>query len=251
MTLRATYRLQFHRHFTFAHGEALVPYLADLGISHVYASPILAARSGSPHGYDVVDPTRVNPELGGEEGLAALSAELRARGMGLLVDIVPNHMAVSEETPWWVDVLRNGRDSPYADHFDIEWDAQQGKVLLPILGRPFGEVLERGELTLELVGEVGAEEVALRYFERRLPVSMESQRRHFGPVPVSDDVHSYNGIPGDPASFDRLEQFLDEQHYRLAHWRVAARDISYRRGFAHPPPGARPVGGGAGVGGHP
>ena len=114
MTPRATLRLQFHKDFSFADAERRVPYMAALGISHVYASPITTARPGSLHGYDVIDPTTVNPELGGECGLRSLVAALRSAGIGLIVDIVPNHMAADLRNPWWVDVLREGRGSRYA-----------------------------------------------------------------------------------------------------------------------------------------
>ena len=118
--IRATMRLQFHRGFTFADAERLVSYFARLGISHVYASPITTARPGSMHGYDVIDPTRVNPELGGEEGLRRLVATLREAGLGLIVDIVPNHMAVGDANAWWFDVLAHGQASRYAPYFDID-----------------------------------------------------------------------------------------------------------------------------------
>ena len=166
MAPRATYRLQFHKGFTFADAERLVPYFARLGISHVYASPITTARAGSMHGYDVIDPTRVNPELGGEEALRKLVAALRAAGLGLIVDIVPNHMAVGAENAWWFDVLRHGPQSRYAPYFDIDWNAEdeglRGKVLLPVLGKPLREVIEASELKVE-----GDE---LRYFEHRFPL---------------------------------------------------------------------------------
>ena len=121
MIPRATYRLQFHRDFTFADAQALIPYLDDLGISHIYASPVTTARSGSTHGYDVVDPTRINPELGGEAAFRALVDGLQARGMGLIIDIVPNHMGVAGgENRWWNDVLRHGPESEFAGFFDID-----------------------------------------------------------------------------------------------------------------------------------
>ena len=145
MTPRATLRLQFHRGFTFADAAALVPYFARLGVSHLYASPIATARPGSQHGYDVIDATCVNPELGGEEGLRVLSSALAAAGMGMILDIVPNHMAADTANAWWADVLRHGRASRFATWFDIDWDADD-KVLLPILGRPLDEVLLAGEL---------------------------------------------------------------------------------------------------------
>jgi (1->4)-alpha-D-glucan 1-alpha-D-glucosylmutase len=138
MTPRSTLRLQFHKGFTFADAEALVPYLAALGISHLYASPITTARAGSLHGYDVTDPTQVNPELGGEAGLRKLAAALRREKLGLIVDIVPNHMAATLENAWWADVLRHGQASRYARYFDVDWD--DGTVFLPWLGKPHAEM---------------------------------------------------------------------------------------------------------------
>ncbi|HBK09016.1 MAG TPA: malto-oligosyltrehalose synthase, partial [Acetobacteraceae bacterium] len=153
MTPRATMRLQLHRDFTFADAGALVPYIADLGISHVYSSPILMARAGSIHGYDVVDPTAVNPELGGEDGFRDFVTVLRTAGLGLIVDIVPNHMAVGgSDNPWWTELLRHGRASRYANFFDVDWETGdrdlRGKVLAPFLGRPYGEALDAGEIRL-------------------------------------------------------------------------------------------------------
>ncbi|WDZ94242.1 malto-oligosyltrehalose synthase [Herbaspirillum sp. WKF16] len=149
---RATARLQLNRDFRFEHAAGLVGYYNTLGVSHVYASPILVARPGSTHGYDVVDPGRVNPELGGEKGLRILCRQLQEHGMGLIVDIVPNHMAVGKHNPWWQDVLRWGRRSRYADWFDIDWEspdpALAGKLLLPFLGRHYADALEAGELAL-------------------------------------------------------------------------------------------------------
>ena len=143
MTPRATLRLQFHKGFTFADAQALVPYFSSLGISHLYASPITVARAGSLHGYDMIDPTRVNPELGGEDGLRRLVGALRGEGLALIVDIVPNHMATSgRANPWWWDILKNGRASRYAAYFDIDWDpamsAVKGKVLLGVLEDRYG-----------------------------------------------------------------------------------------------------------------
>ncbi len=138
----STYRLQLRGEssgfaFTFADAENLLDYLNDLGVSHLYLSPIMTAAAGSSHGYDVTDPTTVSPELGGREGLARLSAAARARGMGLIVDIVPNHVGIDQpqQNPWWWDVLRNGRSSPYATYFDIDWDLDDdGRIVLPVLG---------------------------------------------------------------------------------------------------------------------
>ncbi|MFH1650513.1 MAG: alpha-amylase family glycosyl hydrolase, partial [Chloroflexota bacterium] len=132
----ATYRLQLQPRFTFADAGALLPYLQKLGITDLYASPVFRARAGSSHGYDVTDPRRLNPELGGETQFRALADRLRALGMGLLLDIVPNHLAASTENPWWSDVLENGTASPYAPFFDIDWEAGKGKVVLPVLGGP-------------------------------------------------------------------------------------------------------------------
>ena len=160
MTPRATLRLQFHRGFTFADAAALVPYFARLGVSHLYASPIATARPGSQHGYDVIDATCVNPELGGEDGLSVLSSALAAAGMGMILDIVPNHMAADTANAWWADVLRHGRASRFATWFDIDWDADD-KVLLPILGRPLDEVL--------LAGELSRDGDWFSYFSHRLP----------------------------------------------------------------------------------
>ena len=147
MTPRATYRFQFNRDFPFAKAEELVPYLDRLGISHVYASPITAAVPGSGHGYDVIDPTIVNPELGGEEALRSLVAAMRAKDMGLIIDIVPNHMGVAGgHNPYWNDVLMYGQQSEYADWFDIDW---RKPVLLPILGAPLQEVLAEGQIAID------------------------------------------------------------------------------------------------------
>ena len=171
MTPRATLRLQFHRGFTFADAAALVPYFARLGVSHLYASPIAAARPGSQHGYDVIDATRVNPELGGEQGLRTLSSALAEAGMGLIPDIVPNHMAADTANAWWADVLRHGPASGFARWFDMDWEADD-KVLLPILGRPLEEVLATGALRRD--GD------AFVYFSHRLPaVDGGLERQHW------------------------------------------------------------------------
>jgi len=148
----ATYRVQLSRDFRFVDATRILDYLHTLGISDLYLSPILASRKGSGHGYDVTDPSRINPELGSEEEFAALQTELQNRGMGLLLDTVPNHMAASAENPWWMDVLENGTQSAFASFFDIEWHPHarslDGRILLPVLGRPFGEALDAGEIKL-------------------------------------------------------------------------------------------------------
>jgi (1->4)-alpha-D-glucan 1-alpha-D-glucosylmutase len=171
---RATYRLQFNRDFTFADAGRLVDYLAALGISHVYASPFLMARPGSTHGYDIIDHNRINPEIGTIEELAALSDQLARRGMGLVLDFVPNHMGVGgKDNLWWLDVLEWGRLSPYAGYFDIDWRGRgpelAGKVLLPVLGDQYGAVLEKGEIRLRFDPEEGS--FSAWYWDHRFPIS--------------------------------------------------------------------------------
>ncbi len=170
---RATYRVQLHSEFRFADAMALVPYWAELGISHLYTSPPLRARPGSRHGYDVVDHGELNPELGTRADFDRLVQALHERGMGLLIDIVPNHMGVlSGDNAWWLDVLENGAASAYAEYFDIEWHAADpalaGKVLLPILGDQYGVVLEKGEIKLGFDPARGF--FTLSYHEHRLPI---------------------------------------------------------------------------------
>ena len=171
--LTATVRLQFHSDFTLDHAVPLVPYFAQLGISHVYASPILKARAGSRHGYDVVDPTRVNPELGGEAALERLVAALRQHGVGLILDTVSNHMAVGgADNPWWQSLLAWGRRSPYAEFFDIQWHSSDpllaGQLLLPFLGSDYGLALKNGELPLQFDKHQGLLQVA--HYEHRFPI---------------------------------------------------------------------------------
>ena len=206
---RATYRLQLHKDFRFKDAKALVPYLAKLGISHLYASPFLKARAGSLHGYDVVDHRQLNPEIGSEADLDALLDELQRHGMGLVMDIVPNHMGVMHgDNAWWEDVLARGRASPFARYFDIDWlpakRELRGKVLLGVLGDHYGNALERRELRLE--------RGAVRYFEHAFPLSAKTR----------------TAKARDPLAVHRV---LERQNYRLAYWRVAADEINYRRFF--------------------
>ncbi len=206
----ATYRLQFHKGFRFEDASRLVSYLARLGVSHVYASPFLKARPGSMHGYDVIDHNAVNPEIGSENDLKKLLSELRAHGMGMVVDLVPNHMGVLHaDNAWWLDVLEKGRASRYARFFDIDWQA--GKLLLPVLGNHYGDALESGELKLERKGG----KWSVRYFEHRFPLNEKSTR-------------GLRKAITDPMALHRL---LEKQHYRLAYWRVASDEINYRRFF--------------------
>ena len=146
---RATYRVQFRQGFGFSDAIKIVPYWAKLGISHLYASPLTVARPGSPHGYDVVDPTRLNPELGSDEDFDRLAAALAANNMGLLLDIVPNHMSASVDNHWWRDVLTNGRASRYADFFDVDWESEGGKIVLPILGHSLDQAIAEGGVSYD------------------------------------------------------------------------------------------------------
>jgi len=171
--LTATVRLQLHSDFTLDHAVPLVPYFAQLGISHVYASPILKARAGSRHGYDVVDPTQVNPELGGEAALERLVAALRQHGMGLILDTVSNHMAVGgADNPWWQSLLAWGRRSPYAEFFDIQWHSSDpllaGQLLLPFLASEYGLALKNGEIPLQFDAQHGVLQIA--HFDHRFPI---------------------------------------------------------------------------------
>jgi (1->4)-alpha-D-glucan 1-alpha-D-glucosylmutase len=200
--ITATYRLQLHAGFGFEHARAVVDYLDDLGISHVYASPYMKAEPGSMHGYDLVDPKALNPEIGTELDLLAWTETLASKEMGHIVDFVPNHMAASPHNAWWFDVLENGPSSLYADHFDIEWhpqkEALRDKVLLPVLGAQYGDVLERGELSLERDG--GA--FFVRYGERRLPTDPRSAS------PLLERAAARLALPDDTARRDDLASIL-------------------------------------------
>lgn len=202
----ATYRLQFNKDFGFAAARAIVPYLHALGVSDVYASPIFKARKGSAHGYDVTEPQRLNPEFGTDQEFDELVAELKAHGMGLLLDIVPNHMAASPDNPWWTDVLENGISSPYALYFDIDFHpgdpmARENKILLPVLGRPFGTALELQELTLTL-DEAG---FGVNYYQSRFPLDPRTY----------DQVLSYRlsdleaQLGRDHAAYQQLHRVVD------------------------------------------
>ncbi len=168
----ATYRLQFHAGFTFADARRIVPYLDALGITDCYASPILRARAESTHGYDVCDPNEIAPVLGGEEGFDALAAALSERGMGFVLDTVPNHMGIWDScNAWWMDVLETGPSSPFSRFFDIQWKPVkpelENRVLLPILEDQYGVVLESGKLRLGWEGG----SFYVTYADFRLPVA--------------------------------------------------------------------------------
>ncbi|MEX2099876.1 MAG: malto-oligosyltrehalose synthase [Acidimicrobiia bacterium] len=217
--LTATYRLQLHAGFAFDDARAVLPYLADLGITHVYLSPITTAAPGSTHGYDVADPTRINPEFDGEEGYARFVQEQRRLGLGQVIDVVPNHFGIppGAANPFWDDVLRQGPSAYSAPVFDIDWEpldeSLRGRVMLPILGDRLDAVLARGELTVEVEGDLGW----LRYYAHRLPIN-----------PPSLDVWRAAGAPRDTAAVRAL---IEAQHYRLGYWRDTKRLVNYRRFF--------------------
>lgn len=206
---RATYRLQLNKSFTFLDVIEIVPYLASLGISHVYCSPYFKARAGSVHGYDVVDHNQLNPEIGTREDFEKFVATLRSHNMGHVLDIVPNHVGImGSDNAWWMDVLENGEASKYADYFDIEWNPAnpvlKDKVLVPVLGGAYGDILEKGELVLRFERELGS--FAVFYHEHRMPIDpktyaliidrilaktysgeLENLRRGFGSLPDRHD----------------------------------------------------------------
>lgn len=271
LPLRATQRLQFHKGFTLDDAVPLVPYFAQLGISHLYASPLLSARAGSMHGYDVVDPTRVNPELGGEDALRRLVAALREHDMGLILDIVSNHMAVGgADNPWWLDLLEWGRLSPYSEFFDIQWHSPdpllKGQLLMPFLGSDYGEALQSGTLTLHFDADHGS--FYVEHYEHRFPICprdyalilgndepLKPLADRFAALAYQDDAYAEAAwlkqalaeratevLPAieqrlaqfdgrQAEGFERLHQLLEQQAYRLASWRTAADDINWRRFF--------------------
>jgi len=208
--LVATYRLQLHVGFTFADAAEIIPYLADLGISHLYLSPILQAVPGSTHGYDQCDPTRVSAELGGELGFRQLCTVARAHGLGTVLDIVPNHMATNETNPWWWELLRSGRHGRAGAYFDVDWEPPQlelqGRVMVPVLVGPVSAALTGRELSV---------------------VERDGQR-----VLAYHDLHLPLAEPAlEVAGEEVTEDLLDRQHYRLASWRDAAERLNYRRFF--------------------
>ncbi|AHE98727.1 malto-oligosyltrehalose synthase [Thioalkalivibrio paradoxus] len=212
----ATYRLQLHPGFTLDDAAGIVPYLARLGVSHVYLSPFLQAVRGSLHGYDVVDPSRVNDELGGEDARRRLTAALQEAGMGQVLDVVPNHMAVAgDQNPWWWDVLENGPSSRFATFFDVDWEASEerwpNKVLLPVLGDHYGRVLEAGELQLRDDGGL----FTLHYHEHRFPLDPSSLRD------LLYRAYGHSGI--------EMLGFLAESCARLPRPQVTARGPAERR----------------------
>ncbi len=258
---RATYRVQLHAGFTFDDAAAIVPYLARLGVSHLYCSPILQAAPGSTHGYDVVDHGRLSDDLGGADAFHRLTQALAEHDLSLLVDIVPNHMALAgAANRWWWDVLELGTASPYASHFDIDW-GESASVLVPVLGDHYGRVLEAGELHLARTGAT----LTVRYADHELPLSLRSltdvlraaserpgaadlavvakAAADQDPTTVREELSAalatsagaaealdaeLAAVDADP---DRLDALLAAQSYRLAHWRIASDELDYRRFF--------------------
>jgi (1->4)-alpha-D-glucan 1-alpha-D-glucosylmutase len=260
----ATYRLQFNAQFTLQDARKIVPYLHALGITDVYASPLLRARKGSTHGYDVVDTGMINPELGTLDDLTELRTELDRHEMGLVLDIVPNHMAVSHENAWWMSLLENGQESRFRHYVDIDW--REGKLLLPILGQPYGAALEAHEISLGF----DADGFFFTYYETRLPLAPQSYHlvlrqslnelsEESAAIEIRDLVQNDSVIANSrflkdtlnrvreqsPAfrdaletviaringDVDALDRLLDAQVYRLAYWRLAGESINYRRFF--------------------
>ncbi len=219
--LTSTYRLQFRGDVTFDRATELVPYLKDLGISHVYASPIFAAKKGSTHGYDVTDANEIDPVLGGRERFDAFCTALQHAKLGLILDIVPNHMAASVENPWWRDVLQRGSGSAYASHFDIDW---RRKLTLPLLGRPFEERLATADFHLRYEPTDGG--IYLVYFDDLLPLSIKSVERLT--ADIGTDAERLRAFSNDAAA---MRELLAEQHWQLLHWKDAAENLSYRRFF--------------------
>jgi (1->4)-alpha-D-glucan 1-alpha-D-glucosylmutase len=219
----ATYRLQLHHQFRFADALQIVPYLRDLGISHVYASPIFKATPGSMHGYDVCDHNEVNPELGTREDFNTLATALRDNGMGLVLDFVPNHMGIAEpENGWWMDVLENGPSSPYAKFFDIDWRPLkrelENRVLLPILGDQYGRVLEGGQLQLRYADGT----FWICYFETRLPVAPRTAK------PILDRAMQISRTNIPPEALIEFESILTALDYLPSRFETSPEKIVER-----------------------
>jgi (1->4)-alpha-D-glucan 1-alpha-D-glucosylmutase len=241
----ATYRLQFRGNVDFRKAADLVPYLARLGVSHLYASPLFQAAPGSSHGYDVVDFGKLDDCLGDFASFETLSAALREHGLGLILDIVPNHMAASSRNPWWADVLRHGRASRYATYFDVDWS--RPKLLLPILAQPYGLALEAAAFAIGRDGDG----LTWRADQESLPLDPRTWSLALGGFPDSD----MSSLTSDPAAFRRwqskaenaarldahlsavsrdlarMHEIHEAQNWRLAHWRAARDMLGYRRFF--------------------
>lgn len=279
MTPRATYRLQCHKDFGFDNIAGIADYLSRLGVSHIYASPWLKARPGSLHGYDIVDHHQLNPELGDEASFERMIASLEEKGIGRILDFVPNHMGVGgADNPLWLDALEWGRDSDYAGWFDIDWLVDRfslrDKILVPLLGRQYGLELYDGKLALKFDADEGSFAV-WAYDTHKLPICPLHYGRILGDAhpeleragdlfaaicewrpqisrrardlkaglvratrerpdlrdAVDGAVARFNGVPGDKESWTDLHELIQQQHWRVAHFRVAGDDINYRRFF--------------------
>jgi (1->4)-alpha-D-glucan 1-alpha-D-glucosylmutase len=231
----ATYRIQLRPGFGFDQAAQVVPYLQDLGISHLYTSPYLQAAAGSPHGYDIVDHTHVNAELGGTHAHARMCETIRAAGLGHMIDLVPNHMSVAgKQNPWWWDMLKNGPSSRFALFFDVDWHSREnrwpGKILLPVLGDHYGRILEDGELRLSY--EDG--DFAIHYHDHVFPVTPPVKAQILSRA-GEDDGSKESRIKAEVTRLnhepDSLDSLIDQQYYRLAFWRMANTDLGYRRFF--------------------
>lgn len=264
----ATYRLQLHPEFAFENVRELIPYFCRLGVSHLYLSPITEARRGSLHGYDVIDHNAVREDLGGREGFNALADEAQQAGLKLIIDFVPNHAGVGPRNRYWQDVLAFGPHSPHARVFDIDWQPLKpelhGKILLPFLGRPYGEALDDGELGIEYEdGEFYATYYESRFalnpssYHRILAVILESHDREETYFDLKPIVEAYEGIEpherekadalklrlqrimeslGEPTAIetirhDELHAIFEQQFWRLSFWKTASSEINYRRFF--------------------
>ena len=259
--LRATYRLQFHKDFTFADARAQVPYLADLGISHLYASPILMARAGSTHGYDGIDPSRINPELGGEAGFAELAETCRSHGLGIIIDIVPNHLAVDSTNPLWMEALEFGPHGPAGMIFDIDW--AQGPVVIAALGKTLYQAIADGEIALKADWPNGR--FVATYFDNAWPLRPEAvaaalqmadamdegslaglsnrwqaieEMRPVKPAAVAEARAALIALAPEKralvdAALARMDvtSVLRRQHWRVGHWRTENDSLTYRRFF--------------------
>jgi (1->4)-alpha-D-glucan 1-alpha-D-glucosylmutase len=287
----ATYRLQFNSSFGFQALRTIIPYLAELGISDIYASPVFKARAGSIHGYDVVDSNELNPEIGTDEEFAILAQEVKRNGLGWIQDVVPNHMAYTFENKLLMDVLENGQGSKYFTFFDIDWDHEyenlKGRILAPFLGRFYGESLEDGEIILDY----GPQGITVRYYDIDFPVRIQSYPNVFSrglatlrgklgedhpdfikllgvlyilktfasqedsgeryieirfikrmlwelysrnndvKEMVDENIQAINGSRGKPESFNLLDDLLSGQLFKLSYWKVATKEINYRRFF--------------------
>lgn len=207
----ATYRLQFNADFTLEQAREVVDYLHGLGVTDFYASPLFQAGPNSTHGYDTCSHSQIGESLGGEEAFKKLATALRERGMGLLLDVVPNHMGACASNAWWWDVLKHGRESQYARYFDIDWERGGDKLVLPVLGSHLPEVIRAGEL--KLVDDGG--ELLIAYYDNRFPIAPRSRSSRGNETFTEHD----------------WLKLLDAQHYRLASWRVGPSEINYRRFF--------------------